>query len=284
MSVVLSANTPASFLTSSAGRFDDNAILNAIVLEPTTFTPYNNRGFTPTPQQRTTVSPRIDFQLGANNTLSVRYSFLDLHRDLWGVGLYSLAGTGYSYDQKQNLIQVTDTAVISTSVLNETRYQYHHDQTNEDALSNAPQVTVPSAFVMGGAGGGRTSIVEDSHEFQNYTTITHGAQTIKFGVRVRGDILNSYSPANFNSTYTFAPFTAYQITEEGLSQNLPFSTIQAMGGGPTQFSLNAGNPASFSSMVDIGANVQDDWRVRPNLTISGGLRCEGQTNIHEGRD
>jgi Carboxypeptidase regulatory-like domain len=263
---------------------DDNALLNAIVLSPTTFTQYNDRGFTPTPQQRTTFSPRIDYQLGANNTLSLRYSYLDLHRDLWGIGLYSLPGTGYLYDQRQNLIQVTDTMVISPSVVNETRYQYHHDITDQDANSDAPQITVPSAFVIGGSTVGRSGLVEDSHEFQNYTTITHGAHTIKFGLRVRGDILNSYTPANFNGTYTFATFSAYQIMEQGLTEGLAFSAIQAMGGGPTQFSISTGKPLISSTMVDVGAYVQDDWRIRPNLTISAGLRYEGQTNIHDWHD
>jgi hypothetical protein len=278
-------NKHASFFFDFERRqIDDNAILNAIVLDPTTFTQVNDRAFTPTPQQRTTVSPRMDYQLGANNTLSLRYSFLDLNRDLWGVGLYSLPGSGYTYLQRQNLIQITDTMVLSNSVVNETRYQYHHDQTNENAQLTLPQVTVPSAFVMGGSSVGKMSLAEDSHELQNYTTVTHGTQTIKFGVRVRGDVLNSYSPSNFNGTYTFASFDAYQITEEGLSEGLPFSAIQAMGGGPTQFSLNTGNPAISSTMVDVGAYVQDDWRVRPNLTISGGLRWEGQTNIHDWHD
>jgi hypothetical protein len=265
-------------------QIDDNAILNAIVLDPSTLLPYNDRGFTPTPQQRTTLSPRIDYQLTSNNTLSLRYSFLDLNRDLWGIGLYSLPEAGYTYNQKQHLIQLTDTAILSTSIVNETRYQYHHDVTLENAQSDAPSVTVPSAFVMGGATVGKYSLTEDSHEFQNYTTFTHGTQTIKFGVRVRGDVLNSYTPTNFNGTYTFASFAAYQTTEEGISEGLPFSQIQAMGGGPTQFSINIGNPSISSTMVDVGAYVQDDWRVRPNLTISAGLRWEAQTNIHDWHD
>jgi uncharacterized membrane protein YgcG len=131
---------------------------------------------------------------------------------------------------------------------------------------------------------GRSGLVEDSHEFQNYTTITHGPHTIKFGVRIRGDILNSTTPVNFNGTYTFASFSAYQIMEQGLTAGLPFSTIQAMGGGPTQFSISTGNPLITSTMVDVGAYVQDDWRIRPNLTISAGLRYEGQTNIHDWHD
>ncbi len=137
---------------------------------------------------------------------------------------------------------------------------------------------------MGGSGLGMTSLKEDAHELQNYTTVTHGTQTIKFGVRVRADELNQYSPSNFNGTYTFSSFDAYQITAEGIADNLPFSQIIAMGGGPTQFSISAGNPLVSATMVDVGAYVQDDWRILPNLTISGGLRYEGQTNIHEWDD
>ena len=35
---------------------------------------------------------------------------------------------------------------------------------------------------------------------------------------------------------------------------------------------------------DLGLFVQDDWRFRPNLTISMGLRYETQDNIHDHND
>jgi outer membrane receptor for ferrienterochelin and colicin len=37
-------------------------------------------------------------------------------------------------------------------------------------------------------------------------------------------------------------------------------------------------------MFDVGAFVQDDWRAAQGLTVSAGLRWEGQTNIHDWRD
>src|SRR5262249_9010197 len=40
-----------------------------------------------------------------------------------------------------------------------------------------------------------------------------------------------------------------------------------------------GNSASSASQFDAGLFVGDDWRVRPNLTLSLGLRYETQTNI-----
>jgi hypothetical protein len=60
--------------------------------------------------------------------------------------------------------------------------------------------------------------------------------------------------------------------------------IRQLGGGATQFSINAGNPLISASQFDLGAYVGDDWKVRPNLTLSLGLRYETQTNIHDWRD
>src|SRR5205085_8461206 len=55
--------------------------------------------------------------------------------------------------------------------------------------------------------------------------------------------------------------------------------VRALGGGPTQFSINAGNPRASVGQVDFGGFLQDDWRLRPNFTLSAGLRYEAQTNI-----
>ena len=276
------------FLDVERRQIDDNGILNAY--DPTTFLP--DRGFTPMPQQRTTLSPRADYQLSTNNTLSMRYSYLDLNRNLWGVGLSSLPDNGYSFKQKQQLAQVTETAVLSTHLVTETRFQFHHDVLGQNDVSTDPQVIVPSTFETGGAGFGPcagnacrgSSQIEDNYEIQNYTTITHGKHTIKFGAREREDTLSYYTPANFNGTFTFASFNAYQITEKGVLAGLPISQIIAAGGGAKQFSINTGNPSVSSNMFDEGAFIQDDWRATQRLTVSAGLRWEGQTNIHDWHD
>ena len=198
------------FLDVERRQIDDNGIVNATIIDPVTFQQVIDRSATPTPQQRTTFSPRIDWQLGANNTLSVRYSYLDLHRDIWGIGGFSLPGNGYSYVQLQQLGQVTDTAVFSTSVVNETRFQFNHYLTGETAQSDAPEVIVPGDFDIGGAGINRTRQTDSNYEFQNYTTVTHGKHTIKFGARTRNDLLSYYTPTNFNGTFNFSTIGAYQ--------------------------------------------------------------------------
>ena len=146
-------NKHASFFIDMERRqIDDNGILNAFILDPNNpANVINDRGFTPTPQQRTSVSPRLDWQLGANNTLSMRYSYEDNHHDLWNVAGFNLPQNGYTFDNAEHTAQITDTQILSAKVVNETRFQYRREILGNDAVSNAPQIKVQGAFTDGGS-------------------------------------------------------------------------------------------------------------------------------------
>ena len=45
--------------------------------------------------------------------------------------------------------------------------------------------------------------------------------------------------------------------------------------------IAGGNPLAGVTQWDGAIFVQDDWRWKPNLTVSLGLRYEMQTNIHD---
>jgi hypothetical protein len=96
------------------------------------------------------------------------------------------------------------------------------------------------------------------------------------------------STNNFNGTFTFASINAYQTTQQGLQQGLTISQIRAdcmlAGGadrdcGPNQFTITAGSPDARVNMIDTGLYLQDDWRLRSNITLSAGLRFETQNHI-----
>lgn len=63
------------------------------------------------------------------------------------------------------------------------------------------------------------------------------------------------------------------------SLGLSGAQILELGGGPSQFSIAGGRLRTNVSQVKYGWFFQDDWKLRPNLTLSTGLRYEGQTNI-----
>src|SRR6202142_4266078 len=78
----------------------------------------------PNPRTRTNISPRIDYALTSNNTLTVRYQYF---RDTWrndGVGAEVLPEAGYNTLSTEHTVQVSDTQVLGTKAVKETRFHY----------------------------------------------------------------------------------------------------------------------------------------------------------------
>ena len=123
-------------------------------------------------------------------------------------------------------------------------------------------------------------------ELNNFTSMQKGNHAIKFGGRIRGVSIHDINPNNFGGQWIFAGSLAsgltsiqrYQKTLQLMQAGMTPAQIRAAGGGAAQFSINVGNPLATVSQFDIEPYVQDDWRYRPNLTFSFGLRYEIQNN------
>lgn len=288
------------FLDAERREIDNGSVIDAITLDPDTFEPAPYTGVLLAPQRRARVSPRLDYQLSQNNTLMFRYGFTRNSVEDQGIGNFNLPSRGYATLRQNHTVQITDTAVLGASTVNETRFQYF--RTEDDQIANNPgaALMVMGSFNGGGAQSGRSFETENHYELQNYTSIVKGAHTWKFGVRLRSESVGDTSPQNFGGTFTFGGGLAPQLDGDNqpvLDANgqpvlVSITSIQQYqrtllglaGGGPTQFSIAAGNPFLAVNQVDVGVFVGDDWRVRRNVTLSLGLRYETQTNIHDWRD
>ena len=100
-----------------------NSIVNAELLDPSG-NPYNYSAAVANPQSRLDISPRIDLQLGAKNTLTVRYSLDRQTATNSGVSLFALQSQAYNTSGLENTVQLSDTQVLSDHVVNETRFQF----------------------------------------------------------------------------------------------------------------------------------------------------------------
>src|SRR5439155_12051225 len=207
-----------------------------------------------------------------------------------GIGGFNLVDRGYHVQNTEHHAQISETAVLGTSAVNETRFQYFRVDGSIIANNFSPAIQVLGSFNAGGAQVGHYFDARNNYELQNYTSIARGPHAWRFGVRLRGETIDSSSPQNFGGTFTFgggvgiSSLERYRRTLLFAAQGLSPEDIRASGGGAAQFSVNAGNPAAAASQADVGAFVGDDWRARPNLTLSFGLRYETQTNIHDWHD
>ncbi len=285
---------------------EDPAVINATILDDS----LNVIGFSaavPSPRRFFYVSPRVDFQLNNAHTLSVRYSYDAFNATNQGIGGYYLASRGQEVSDAFHILQVVETAILSTRAVNEARFQFMGNPTDRLADDEGVGINVLDAFSGGGGYIGRAFNRRREWVAQDYITLTAGRHTLKLGVRLGGAHVTDTVPTNIGS-YTFAGGIAPQLDSQNrvvlgadgqpvlvditsidryrrtlLFQLLGLSPaeIRAMGGGATQLTIATGSPVASVSHFDFGVFVQDDWKLSPSFTLSFGLRYQGQTNIED---
>lgn len=293
------------FLSFNRNELDENAIINATILDSTLqVTPF--RLAVVTPQRRTSFNPRVDFQLNPNHTLAVRYSNFRSTSDRFGIGRFSLPERAYDSKTAIRTLQVTETAVLNKVAVNEFRFQYISENRIDAGDNSRPTIDVLEAFISGAPAVGPSANPESRFWLQDNVTWIAGAHTFRAGGRLRRSTTTDISPDNFGGTFTFAggvgpqldanddpvvnaagqfvlvPVSSierYRRTLVYQRRGLPPTEIRVRGGGASQLSLAGGNPETSAKQIDFGAFIQDDWRLRPSLTLSLGLRYEFQTNV-----
>ena len=269
------------------------------------------RAVVDTPERRTTSALRLDQHIGQQNLLSLRYEGLQDHRDQHSRDRLALPGSRYRVSEREHGLQLRHTATISPEVMNEARLQYEVSRKTQILDTEAPTVEVPNAFTGGGAPEGSGLNDATRWEAQNNLVITRGGHGIRLGVRLRHGSLSDVTTEKFGGVYRFetgtgpspdaldlptaaaaqadaqvqlTPFERYRRTLMLLSAGVPAAEVRVLGGGASELTLAAGDTTSRIQQLDFGAFVHDDWRARPRLTISYGLRFETQTNLRRSRD
>jgi len=314
-------NKKSSFLLDFQRRdIQDNAVTNAFFVDPTTLAATHVTTALVTPTYNTTITPRVDYALSTNNTLTVRFEERLNERDNQGFGKNSLPPSynvpffpnalAYNSTGNNQNVMVTETSILNPKTVNETRFQF--TRSYSDSPGNLiPSINVSSEFTTGGNGFGNKFDLARHFELTNITSVAHGIHTVRFGVRVRRESDQNENPTGFGGSFSFSggdlplldannnivydsngnPVLTHLTSLQQYVRNLQLiqagftgAQVQALGGGPTRFSIQAGVPYISLTRWDAGPFVQDDWRVRPNFTLSLGLRYEVQTLMGDHRD
>ncbi len=264
------------------------------------------------PQLRQDITPRLDFALGSKNVLTTRYQYEGDSNTNGGIGTNRLPTAGFNSSSAEHTIQVSDTQTVSPRVVNESRFEYQRENSDETALSNAPSLNVQGVFNGGGSSAQNSHNVRTHIEVQNYTSFAAAKHFLRFGGRLRttNESLTSNSGSNGSFTYSYLldpctdpgltnkPATCVNTTVPCSTANISanptangatyFSSYECAltaGYGPSQVRLTTINTPTVSArQTDLGVYAEDDWKLRSNLTLSMGLRFEAQNAINSSHD
>lgn len=288
---------------------DDNAYINALVLDSSLHVvPYVQSALASRRSQER--QPRIDWQINKNHTLVAVFEFNPSHLRNSGLGGFTLPTRAYDISAYERQFRLTETAVLNTNVVTETRLQLRTDRAEQKGDNSTPALNVLEAFNGGGDQTGPSLNRRRLFALYNNTTLSKGTHVLRFGARLRNIKVNDDSRSNFGCTFTFAGGDAVELdannqvvtdasgnpriqqissieryrrtvlfTSPGAPAKPAGISDQDLGVGPTQFSVSGGNPLVAITQSDVSGFIQDQWSAKSNLTITLGLRYEWQTNI-----
>lgn len=306
------------FVDMHRNELDDNELVRATIIDPNFNIVQFGQGFL-TPRRNWGIGPRLDYAINSKNTLVARYSFFSSRSENNGVNGFNLPSRAYDSKSTNHNLQLTETAVLNAYTINETRFQYSRGRSELLGDNTVPTLSVSGAFGGCAVPGTLCSSVghqintRSNWELNNFTQIQKGNHSLKFGGRVRGVSFEEINPNNFGGSWQisggFGPAfdagnnpiggtnipissieryrrTALIMTNGLTAQQLAYcgggtaaDCVRKLGGGTSSFFINTGNPNAAVSQTDLGFYGQDDWKIRPNLMLSYGLRYENQTNI-----
>src|SRR5205085_1113645 len=125
---------------------DNGNVVNGVMLDPQTLLATEFTGTPVSRLRRTGLTPRVDYQLSTNHTLSVRYAYNRDNVQNAGTGGLNEESRGYHSVNPVHTLQVTETALVRTSTVNEIRFQFLRPSSLAQANTPGYDLQVLGAF------------------------------------------------------------------------------------------------------------------------------------------
>ena len=212
------------------------------------------------PRENVNASFSIDHALTVDQTLRLSGNrSTNSNRNL-GIGDYDELSRAYETDSTNYNFRVQHVGPVGRRFFINNRIQIGLSETSSRSTVEAPTIRVIGGFTSGGAqqtGGNRARRFNAASDL-DYVRGTH---SVRMGILLDGASLRSDANSNYLGTYTFEDLAAFEA------------------GRPRSFSRRIGDPNVSYFNLNAGMYVQDDIRVRPNLSLSPGVRYEAQTHV-----
>jgi hypothetical protein len=223
------------------------------------------------PNNSNKIFGRADFNLGSRHQLTVRENYVDAKADIGG-------SSNTSYTMPSNYYHMTDKMLSSVGQLNssfgkffnELRVTYQRERNKrggQPGYPDFPQVRVylpdsTSVYLGTEYSSHANRLNQDIVQVSDDVTYVRGAHTFQFGMQDEFYKFYNLFIQYLYGGYTFSSLTNFQ---NGIAQGFNHN-----------FSNDPNNPllAADFSVQQWGFYAGDKWRVKPNLTITYGVRFD----------
>ncbi|MFM8392803.1 MAG: carboxypeptidase regulatory-like domain-containing protein, partial [Acidobacteriota bacterium] len=222
--------------------------------------PRVSTGLAPTGYDANNLFVRGDYRLDDRNLLQVRYSLYDIDSpNARGVGGLNAISRGTSLANRDQTIAISEVASLGANIVNEARFQYTHSRLSAPPNDlTGPAINISGVANLGTSTSSPTGRANDLFELVDNLTIQRATHSVKFGVDLLYNRVNILFPGALQGVYTFSSLANLQAGR--------YATYQQAFGAPSLFQSNP----------NLGLFLQDEWRVRRDLTINAGIRYDLQ--------
>lgn len=244
------------FVSGSRLATDAEAVVNALTLNGPLV------ANVPTSLYTTNLLGRIDMRSDNPPVFTMLYAFYDQPERNNGAGGLRLAEQGISRDKRSHKFQTSYSSLFSDSLLNVLRFTFERKQEHIGNPSDQPAIQVKGAFTAGPSQTARLNR-ETRFELQDIATFTRAAHTLKFGSGLKPRFYDFTDATNFGGTFIFSSLADFAAQS------------------PALFQISSGNPKGSFSQHEAWGFFQDEWRLKPNLNVTLGLRYDWQAKLSD---
>jgi hypothetical protein len=204
----------------------------------------------------------LDYAVTKDQTIRASFNGSHSTNDNQGVGNIDRIEKAYSTLGSNYGVRFTEAGPLGRRFFTNTRFSLNSSNTTYHSVSEAIDNNVLDAFNEGGAqqkGGRHTK----NFLFGSDLDYVRGKNSWRAGIQVDGSRYRSDAVSNYNGTYTFESVDAYNA------------------GTPRSFTQRIGDPNVEYWQVQVAMYLQDDIRLRKNLSLSPGVRIEGQAHLKD---
>jgi hypothetical protein len=229
---------------------------------------------------------KVDHQISPTHTLTMRFNWgkgLNENIEPWGGQVAKSRGA--KLDSTDYMGAGSYTAVLSQRLVNEMRFQVAYRDQKVRSLDplcggecDGNDQGGPTLEIAGVASVGRQRFTPQPRKNIRYEVLDTvswytGTHQLKFGFDYNYiDHKSQALPLHFGGRYIFQALPAIPNVLPA-----PVSAIQALALGlPAAYVQGYGSPDSPYGYQDVSVFAEDEWHVKPNLTLKAGLRYQNQ--------